>query len=123
MSLHQVKQDLAAALHTTGIKVTTYVPQGVTPPVIVMQSQDPYVEDVDDSFKRQQMLVHLLVTYVSGKIGTNAVQDIDKQIDKIVSAIPGSWTLSVGSIYAGSVNGKTYASCDISVSNLYNLID
>lgn len=109
-----VKAELALTLQEAGLDVYDYVPERVTPPVVVIRPGSPYIEpgSVGSCYD-----VNLELVIVAG-FATNetTTDDLDDLIEQTLAALPGD--AGVGSVaqpYLLAMNGNDHLATTINV--------
>lgn len=121
--LAAARADLTAALDGAGYPYADHVPARITPPVVLLVPDDPYIEpgetfDPDELTCRMQ--VHLVAATASN---AKATTDLDTMIDR-VGAHLGVWLLDrVSAPYVAAVDDREFLAARISISTLYNRKD
>jgi hypothetical protein len=80
------KAELALTLQAAGLDVYEYIPERVTPPVVVIRSGSPYMTP---SSVGQEFLVNLELQVIAG-FATNetTTDDLDDLIEATINALP-----------------------------------
>jgi hypothetical protein len=108
------KAELALNLQEFGLDVYDYVPERVTPPVVVIRPGSPYI--APGSVGRVYDLNLELVVVAGFATNETATDDLDQLIQQTLSAIPQD--AGVGSVaqpYILAVNGNDYLATTINV--------
>lgn len=108
------KAELALTLQAAGLDVYDYIPERVTPPVVVIRSGSPYLTP---SSVGQEFLVNLELVVVAG-FATNetSTDDLDDLIEQTIQAIPADAGFrDVAQPYTLVMNGNDYLATTITV--------
>lgn len=78
------KQEFAAALTTAGIRVLDYVPDRITPPIVIVNAASPYIATAE--FGEYYLNLELVLV---GATGTNKEETykLDQLIEDVLLAI------------------------------------
>lgn len=81
------KQEFALALSEAGINVSPFIPERITPPIVVVVAGSPYLTP---SSINGEFLMNLEVTCVASK-ATNKQEDeyLDALLEEVLLALPG----------------------------------
>jgi hypothetical protein len=108
------KAELALTLQEAGLDVYDYIPERVTPPVVVIRSGSPYITP---SSVGNEYLVNLELVVVSG-FATNetSTDDLDDLIEQTILAIPADAGFTdVAQPYTLVMNGNDYLATTIGI--------
>lgn len=108
------KAELALTLQAEGLDVYDYIPERVTPPVVVIRSGSPYMTT---SSVGQEYLVNLELVVVAG-FATNetSTDDLDDLIEATIKAIPADAGFQdVSQPYTLVMNGADYLASTIGI--------
>jgi hypothetical protein len=108
------KAELALTLQAEGLDVYDYIPERVTPPVVVIRPGSPYLAP---SSIGQEFLVNLELVVVSG-FATNetSTDDLDDLIEATIKAIPADAGFrDVSQPYTLVMNGNDYLATTIGI--------
>jgi len=108
------KAELALTLQEAGLDVYDYIPERVTPPVVVIRSGSPYIapSSVGSTYD-----LNLELVIVAG-FATNetTIEDLDDLIEQTLLAIPSDAGVgSVASPYLLAMNGNDHLATTINV--------
>lgn len=112
--LGAAKAELALTLQEAGLDVYDYIPERVTPPVVVIRSGSPYIQP---SSVGSEYLVNLELVVVAG-FATNetSTDDLDDLIEQTVLAIPSdAGFTNVSQPYTLVMNGNDYLATTIGI--------
>lgn len=107
----QFKTDLAAA----GLNVLEYVPERITPPIVILNAASPYVTTAEFG---EYTLGLELVLVASTATNKKATENLDQQIENVLTAIePLSYVrlTSVNQPYNLQTNNAEYLSTNVYV--------
>ena len=108
------KAELALTLQAAGLDVYDYIPERVTPPVIVIRAGSPYMTP---SSVGQEFLVNLELQVIAG-FATNetTTDDLDDLIEDTIKALPADAGFrDVSQPYTLVVNGNDFLASTIGV--------
>lgn len=108
------KAELALTLQAEGLDVYDYIPERVTPPVVVIRSASPYMTP---SSVGQEFVVNLELQVIAG-FATNetSTDDLDDLIEATIKAIPADAGFKdVSQPYTLIVNGNEFLSSTIGI--------
>lgn len=108
------KAELALTLQAAGLDVYDYIPERVTPPVVVIRSGSPYLTP---STVGHEFLVNLELVVVAG-FATNetSTDDLDDLIEQTIQAIPADAGFrDVAQPYTLVMNGNDYLATTINI--------
>lgn len=109
------KAEYALALTALGLKVSSYIPERVVPPTVILSPGSPYLEPVllaKDEFLMRLELMIIAATAVNSK----ATELLDKAIETILLGNPGYARISnVGQPYALQTNNAEFLAANIAV--------
>ena len=110
LSKAEFKLDLEAA----GIRVLDYVPERITPPIVIINSASPYLSP--SSLGNEYNLNLELVVIASTATNKQATENLDQAIHDALNAIPRyARVLRVNEPYNLQTNNAEYLSANISV--------
>jgi len=107
----QFKTDLASA----GLNVLEYVPERITPPIVILNAASPYVTTAEFG---EYTLGLELVLVASTATNKKATENLDQQIENVLNAIePLSYVrlTSVNQPYNLQTNNAEYLSTNVYV--------
>lgn len=108
------KQQFSDVLDLAGIRILSYVPERVTPPIVIINSGSPYL--TADSIDNEFILNIELVCVAATATNKQASEKLDELIQDVVLALPQYAKLgSVGQPYLWSTNNAEYLTSSISV--------
>lgn len=123
MNLTETRQDLANALVALGYPVKDHVPEQISPPVILISTGDPYVENTD-TFSRTQKQLHLELFLVA-ESGENVkkIEKLEDMIqDVIITLTNEDWKFTGASApFETTINQSIYLASRITASNHFQL--
>jgi hypothetical protein len=108
------KAELALTLQAAGLDVYDYIPERVTPPVVVIRSGSPYFVP---SSVGSEYLINLELVVVAG-FATNetTTDDLDDLIEQTILAIPADAGFKdVSQPYTIAMNGNDYLATTIGI--------
>jgi hypothetical protein len=110
------KAEYALALTALGLKVSSYIPERVVPPVVIISPGSPYLTPT--LLDRGEWVMNLELMVV-GPVAVNvkATESLDKAIETILNGNPGySQIVNVGQPYGLQTNNAEYLAANISVN-------
>lgn len=108
------KQQFSDVLDLAGIRILSYVPERVTPPIVIINSGSPYL--TADSISNEYLLGLELVCVASTATNKQASEKLDELIQDVLSALPHYAHLtSVGQPYLWAVNNAEYLTSSITL--------
>jgi hypothetical protein len=123
MGLTQTRQDLAAALEVAGYPVKDHVPEQISPPMILISTGDPYVEN-SDTFKVSEKQVHMELLLIAGS-GANVkkIEALETMIEDVIVVLHNQgWKFSGASApFEATVNQSVYLVSRVTTSNLFEI--
>lgn len=117
MSVNEItasKAEYALTLTALGLKVSSYIPERITPPTIIIAPGSPYLEPVtvDNSWLMRLDLIVIAATAVNAK----ATELLDKAIETILNGNPGYAKINtIGQPYALQTNNAEFLAANIAV--------
>jgi len=110
-----VKAELALTLQEAGLDVYDYVPERVTPPVVVIRPGSPYIEpsSVGSCYETNLELV-VVAGFATNETTTDELDDLIEQTLVALPADAGVGT--VATPYLLSLNGNDYLATTITVN-------
>lgn len=110
------KAEYALALTALGLKVSSFIPERVVPPVIIIGPGSPYLNAT--TIDRDEWIMNLeLMVVASVAVNVKATELLDKAIETILNGNPGyAIVTSVGQPYALQTNNAEFLAANISVN-------
>lgn len=109
------KAEYALALTALGLKVSSYIPERVVPPTVIIGPGSPYLTPTLLDRGEWVMNLELMVVGPTA-VNVKATELLDKAIETILNGNPGYAKItSVGQPYALQTNNAEYLSANISV--------
>jgi hypothetical protein len=108
------KAEYALALTALGLKVSSYIPERVVPPTVIISPGSPYLTPVtvDGEYLMNLELMVISATAVNVK----STELLDLAIETILNGNPGyAHISSVGQPYALQTNNAEYLAANVSV--------
>ena len=108
------KAEYALALTALGLKVSSYIPERVVPPTVIISPGSPYLTPVtvDGDYLMNLELMVISATAVNVK----STELLDLAIETILNGNPGYARISsVGQPYALQTNNAEYLAANVSV--------
>jgi hypothetical protein len=108
------KAEYALTLTALGLKVSSYIPERIVPPTVVISPGSPYLEPVtvDNSWTMRLELMVIAATAVNSK----ASEMLDKALETILAGNPGySRITAIGQPYALQTNNAEYLAANVSI--------
>jgi hypothetical protein len=114
------KAEYALALQALGLRVSSFIPERIVPPIVVITPGSPYLTAVrlDESW-----LMNLEVMVIAAPaVNSKASELLDKALATILNGNPGySLITSVGQPYALQTNNAEFLAANLSVDIRINL--
>jgi len=108
------KAELKLDLEQAGIRVLDYVPERITPPIVIMSSASPYL--TPSTLGTQYDLNLELVVIATTATNKKATENLDQAIHNVLSAMPRyARVIRVNEPYNLQTNNAEYLSANISV--------
>ena len=108
------KAEFALVLQNAGLDVYPYVPNRITPPVLVMRSGGPYL--TPSSLSNEYSLGVELILLATTAVNEVATEALDELIEKTLNAIPNyALVTDVAQPTIFNENGADYYGCVISL--------
>ena len=116
MNLSEVAAQVADDLRSVDLKVSDYVPAKVVPPLVIIGTGDPYVEQ-GGTFGND-FVVHLELFIVTGTaINSVATTALNNMIQKVIYNL-GDWEIeSVSAPYMATANDAQYLTSRVAIKN------
>jgi hypothetical protein len=108
------KAEFKLDLDTAGVVVVDYIPERITPPVVIINTASPYLvpSTLGNDYKMNLELVVVAATATNKQ----ASEKLDEAIEAILLAMPRyARVISVNEPYEMATNNATYLSANISV--------
>lgn len=107
--------EYALALTTAGIKVSSYIPERVVPPTVIMSPGSPYLEPVTTG-TGWAMKFDLMVI-AAPAVNVKATEMLEKAIEALILANPDYAQISsVGQPYALQTNNAEFLAANVAVA-------
>lgn len=108
------KAQFEAALTAAGLKVKAYIPERITPPIVVIVSGSPYLTPASISAEYSLNLEIMAVAQTA--TNEQATEKLDELIQDVLQALPGYARLtSVGQPYIQQTNNAEYLAASLAV--------
>lgn len=108
------KATLTADLVAAGLKVLDYVPERITPPIVIVNSASPYL--IPSSLKNQYTLNLELVLVAATASNKTATEKLDELIEDTLQAVPSyARVIQVNAPYNMQTNNAEYLAANISL--------
>jgi hypothetical protein len=108
------KAELKLDLEEAGIRVLDYVPERITPPIVIMSSASPYL--TPSTLGTQYNLNLELVVIATTATNKKATENLDQAIHNVLSAMPRyARVIRVNEPYNLQTNNAEYLSANISL--------
>lgn len=108
------KQQFATVMDTADIRILPYVPERITPPIVIINSGTPYL--TADSISNEYLLGLELVCVAATATNKQASEKLDELIQNVLNALPHYAQLTnVGQPYLWAVNNAEYLSSTITL--------
>jgi len=108
------KAEFKLDLESAGIRVLDYVPERITPPIVIINSSSPYL--TPSTLGTQYDLNLELVVIASTATNKKATENLDQAIHDVLNAMPRyARVIRVNEPYNLQTNNAEYLSANISV--------
>ena len=108
------KAELKLDLEQAGIRVLDYVPERITPPIVIMSSASPYL--TPSTLGTQYDLNLELVVIATTATNKKATENLDQAIHNVLTAMPRyARVIRVNEPYNLQTNNAEYLSANISL--------
>lgn len=108
------KAEYALALTALGLKVSSYIPERVVPPMVIIGPGSPYLVPVTVDNEWTMALELIIVASVA--VNVKATELLDKAIETILNGNPGYARITnVGQPYALQTNNAEFLAANIAV--------
>jgi hypothetical protein len=110
------RAEYALALTALGLKVSSFIPERVVPPIVILSPGSPYLEPV--LLDRKEFTMRLDVMVIAAHaVNVKATELLDKAIETILLGNPAYAIISsVGQPYALQTNNAEYLAANLSVN-------
>lgn len=110
------RAEYALALTALGLKVSSFIPERVVPPTVILSPGSPYLEPV--LLDRSEYLMRLDVMVIAAHaVNVKATELLDLAVETILNGNPAYAIISsVGQPYALQTNNAEYLATNISVN-------
>lgn len=106
----EFKLDLVAA----GLNVLEYVPERITPPIVILNARNPYLSV--SSLGREYFLAVELVLVAATATNKVATEKLDELLEAVVLALPAyARMLPTGTPYEMQTNNASYLALNIPI--------
>lgn len=108
------KAEFKLDLDTAGVTVVDYIPERITPPIVIINTASPYLtpSTLGNEYKMNLELVLVAATATNKQ----ASEKLDEAIEAILLAMPRyARVISVNEPYEMATNNANYLSANISV--------
>lgn len=121
MRLSEIATLLADDLREAGLVTKDHVPAKVVPPVVIISTGDPYIEETD-TFDQTEFKVNMELYLVTGTATNSAATvAINEMIEKVIFNL-GDWDIAyVSPPFMGEANGNMYLSARIRITNTFTI--
>lgn len=108
------KAQFAAALDTAGLRVLDYVPERITPPIVIVNVSSPYI--VANNFGEFDVNLEI-VAVAATATNKQATEKLDELIQDVLNALPNfAQFKSVNQPYNLQTNNAEYLAANIYVA-------
>ena len=115
--------DVAAGLTDAGMHIIDHIPGRVAPPVVLIGTGDPYLQQLDaNTFDATQFQLRLELFAIAGT-ATNevAIAQLETMVEQIIINL-GDWTIeNVSPPFMASANDAQYLTSRITITNQITL--
>ena len=110
------RAEYALALTALGLKVSSFIPERVVPPTVILSPGSPYLEPV--LLDRKEFMMRLEVMVIAATaVNAKASELLDLALETILNGNPAySIITSVGQPYALQTNNAEYLAANLSVN-------
>ena len=109
------RAEYALALTALGLKVSSFIPERVVPPIVILSPGSPYLEPVLLDKDEYLMRIELMVVAATA-VNVKASELLDKAIETILNGNPGYARItSVSQPYALQTNNAEFLASNIAV--------
>lgn len=118
MGMTEARSELAELLQGAGLSVKNHVPAKVIPPLVLISTDEPMLDNEVTTFNSVEYDYHLVLYIVGGTAATEeALKAVEVMTEKVLSNL-GDWTVDrVGAPAYRSSNDNNFLSVAISVHN------
>jgi hypothetical protein len=110
------RAEYALALTALGLKVSSFIPERVVPPIVILSPGSPYLEPVLLDRKEFTMRLDVMVIAATA-VNAKASELLDKAIETILLGNPAYAIISsIGQPYALQTNNAEYLAANLSVN-------
>jgi hypothetical protein len=110
------RAEYALALTALGLKVSSFIPERIVPPVVILSPGSPYLEPVLLDRSEYMMRLDLMVIAATA-VNSKASELLDKALETLLNGNPAySIISSVGQPYALQTNNAEYLAANVSVN-------
>lgn len=104
----EFKLDLVAG----GLNVSDYVPERITPPIVIINNGTPYL--TPETLSREYVLSLELICVASTATNKKASENVDALIEQVINAMPGyARVTGVGQPYNLQTNNTEYLAASV----------
>lgn len=123
MRLSEVAASVAEDLQAAGLKTSDFVPPKVVPPLVIIGTGDPYVEE-GKTYNQSEFVVHLELFCVTGTATNSAATTaLNEMIETVIFNL-GDWTIDgVSAPYMASANDAQYLTARVSITKTITIGD
>lgn len=112
------REELAAQLQEAGLNVKSHVPPKVVPPLVLISTGDPMLDNEVTTFNNVEYDYHLVLYIVGGTAATEVALKATEAITEKVLLNLGDWTVDrVGPPVYMPANDANYLTIAIQVHN------
>jgi hypothetical protein len=110
------RAEYALALTALGLKVSSFIPERVVPPTVILSPGSPYLEPV--LLDRHEYMMRLeLMVIAAHAVNAKATELLDLALETILNGNPAySIITSVGQPYALQTNNAEFLAANVSVN-------
>lgn len=110
------REQFKTALVNGGIRVSEFIPERITPPIVIINSRSPYLQpNLFGEYDLNLELVLVAATAVN-KQAQEKLEDAIQEVLQVIAGLPWVQFQTVGQPYAMQVNNAEYLSTNVSVS-------
>jgi hypothetical protein len=108
------KAEYALALTELGLKVSSFIPERVVPPIVIISPGAPYLTPV--TVDGEWLMNLQLIVVASVAVNVKSTELLDKALETILNGNPGYCRIvNVGQPYALQTNNAEFLAANVSV--------
>lgn len=120
-SLSDLRSELVEAINGAGYAAEGYVPEGIDPPIVIINPSDPYVER-GDTLKANEFQVNYDLNLVAQTAINSAVtEELDNMIEGVVLALSDWHIVGVGQPFITIENSANFLAARVQVATIIEI--